>query len=79
MIQRETTKKIAGFVAQYGSGVIVTSPIKAVVRTHRIDLKVGVIVAGICIGGVVGDAAAKSAGETVDDIYDFIAKLKKTD
>lgn len=77
MLQRETTKKIVGFVAQYGSGIVIGSTIKALVPTPRIDQKIAVAVASFMIGGVVAKAAKTYSDGIVDDIYNMFTKTEE--
>lgn len=77
MSKRETTKKIVGWIVQYGTGTIVYGIIRNNIAPTRIDHKIGVGAASLAIGGVVADAAVKYSDQLVDELFDAFDKLKK--
>lgn len=71
-MKRSTAKKIVGFVAGYGGGLVTSSVISANVAPTKIHHRIGVWVGTAALSGIAGSAAAHYAGEMVDDVYDAL-------
>lgn len=69
------TKKIAGFVATYGSSVIVGTIIKNQVHPNKLYQKAAVAVGGFAIGALVTDAANRKMDEIFDDFVQTVHKF----
>lgn len=77
MDNRELTKKIVGYTAEYGTAIIIGAIIKNHVSVTRIDKRVAVAVATFAIAGVVAVRASRNIRAFVDEIFDGIDKIKK--
>jgi hypothetical protein len=77
MNKTEIAKKIVRLATQYGTGMIVNSIISNNVHTERIDQKVGVAVASVAIGGVVGEAAGDHTDRMIDELIEATQSFKK--
>lgn len=75
---QKVTKLVVTGVASWGAGVVVKN---AITVTTPADLttmkKVGVVVGGFAIAGIVGDAASKHTGDLVDSVFDAYEQIKK--
>lgn len=69
---RALTKKIVGYVAQYGTGVIVYGIIRNNIDPQRIDQKISAEVAAFALAGAAGLAATKYMNRFIDDICDTV-------
>jgi hypothetical protein len=74
----QVTKLTVTGVASWGAGVVVKN---AIAVTTPADLttmkKVGVMVGGAAIAGIVGDAASRYSGDIVDQVFDAYEQIKK--
>lgn len=77
---RALTKKIVGYVVQYGTGVIVYGIIRNNIAPERIDQKISAEVAAFALAGAAGLTATKYMHKFIDDICDItneeLAKAK---
>jgi hypothetical protein len=75
---QQVTKLTVTGVASWGAGVVVKN---AIVVTTPADLttmkKIGVMVGGAAIAGIVGDAASRHTGDIVDGLFDAYEQIKK--
>lgn len=75
---QQVTKLTVTGVASWGAGVVVKN---AIAVTTPADLsamkKVGVVVGGFAIAGIVGDAASRHTGDLVDSVFDAYEQIKK--
>jgi hypothetical protein len=75
---QQVTKLTVTGVASWGAGIVVKN---AIAVTTPADLttmkKVGVMVGGFAIAGIVGDAASKHTGDLVDSVFDAYDQIKK--
>lgn len=72
------TKLAATGVASWGAGVVVKNAIKVTTPADLSSMKkIGVVVGGFAIAGIVGDAAAKHTGDLVDVVFDAYEQVKQ--
>lgn len=74
---RIVTKNVIGWIAQYGTGIILYHVIKNNVEdVERIDRKIGVGVASIAIGGAAKDAVRSITDAQIDGFFDTFQVVK---
>lgn len=75
---QQITKLAVTGVASWGAGVVVKNAISVTTPAELSAMKkVGVVVGGFAIAGIVGDAASKHTGDLVDSVFDAYDQIKK--
>lgn len=73
-----TTKLVATGLSSWGAGVIVKNAIKATTPADIGSIKkIGVVVGGFAVAGIVADAASRYTGNQIDAFVAVYEEVKK--